>query len=117
MASLTPRRFEAARPILDKYREQLHRTGHVDAGDLEGELRKCWNIGYQELKDIIIDLAKRDEYRYLAAYYMEHSNAPGVVTEFQGTLAALYGVESYYHAPDREEKREAFWQTMKRETE
>jgi hypothetical protein len=69
-------------------------------------------VGYQELKQIIIDLSKRDHYRYLAAHYMENSNATGVVTEFQGELAAMYGIRSYYHAPDREEKQKAFWQTM-----
>lgn len=71
------------------------------------------SLGYLDFKGIIIDLSKRGEYRYVAAYCMEHSNAPGVVSEFQGVLATLYGIESYYHSPDREQKREIFWQTMK----
>jgi hypothetical protein len=112
MANLTQRRFEKAKPLLDKYREQLHSTGHTSAEDLEHELRECWGVGYQELKQIIIDLSKRDHYRYLAACYMENSNAPCVIEEFKAVLAAMYGIKSYDHAPDREEKQRAFWQTM-----
>ena len=108
MARLTERRFEKAKAILDKYREDLHRTGSISAGILEKELRDCWDTGYQELKGIIIDLSKRDHYRYLAAYYMEHSNAPGVVAEFKPVLAALYGIK-YYDGPEREHGRKAFW--------
>ncbi len=114
MASLTPRRFEKAEPILKKYREQLHRTGDTSACDLEVELRACWNLGYQELKEIFIELSKRDYYKYLAAHYMDHPVGPGVVMEFQGTLAKLYGMKSYNPDPDCEERR-AFWLSMPRD--
>ena len=112
MASLTERRFTKAKPILDQYRDQLHTSGRISTSDLEHELRECWNIGYQELKGIVLDLSKRDHYRYLAAYYMEDGHGVGVVTEFKGRLAELYGIESYDNCPNREEKREAFWKTM-----
>jgi hypothetical protein len=113
MYRLTERRFARAKPILDKYRERLHTAGDISAGELERELRDCWGVGYQALKGIIEDLAKRNHYRYLAAYYMEHSSAPGVVSEFKPVLAKMYGIRSYGHSPDRESKREAFWQGMK----
>lgn len=119
MYRLTPRRFEKAKPILKKYRELLHRLGPTKAGfdlaaNLEVELRACWNIGYQELKNIIIELSKRDYYRYLAAHYMDHPVGPGVVCEFQSPLAELYGMKSYNPDPDCEE-RKAFWQSMPRD--
>ena len=111
MASLTQRRFEKAKHILDKYHKQLHETGQYSTSAFEKELRDCWGIGYQELKAVIIDLSKKETYRYLAARYME-SGCPGVVMEFKRTLAEMYGIKSYDHSPDREEKRKAFWQTM-----
>jgi hypothetical protein len=46
----------------DKYRERLDTAGNISAGDLAKELRDCWGVGYQELKDIIEDLAKRNQY-------------------------------------------------------
>ena len=116
MTSLTQPRFDKAKAILDKYREQLHSTGHISAGDFEHELRECWGIGYHELKDVIIDLSKRGHYKYLAARYMEQSNVPGVVSEFKKVLAGMYGIECYDASPDRKEKQEAFWQTMRQGT-
>jgi hypothetical protein len=53
-------------------------------------------------------MSNHDEYTHLAAYYMEHSNAPGVVTEFQPSLAKLYGIR-WYGDNTREAKRAAYW--------
>ena len=79
------------------------------AGQLERELRDLWGIGYQELKDIIIDMVKKDQFPEVAAYYMEHSNSGvGVVSEFKRPLSKLYGIPYFHHA-DREKKRQEFW--------
>ncbi len=113
MAHLTERRFAKAKIILDRYRKQLHENGSIPTSLFEKELRECWNnMHYQALKGVMIDLAKQNRYRYLAAYYMDHSNGAGVVVEFQRTLADLYGLD-YYHSPERASKREAFWNKIK----
>lgn len=83
----------------------------MDAGILERELRDLWGMGYQSLKDVMIDiLSNHAEYSHLAAYYMEHSNTPGVVTEFQSPLAKLYGLSSWSYDDAKEQKREEFWE-------
>jgi hypothetical protein len=112
MYRLTERRFIKAKPILDHFRKQLHSTGWMSASDLEMELRKCWKIGYRELKNIIIELSKQSYYRHLAVAYME-SNGPGPVMEFKRTLAKIYGIKSYDHSPNRESKRDTFWRKLK----
>jgi hypothetical protein len=112
MYRLTEDRFEKAKPILERYRTQLHNRGKINARGLEKELRKCWDSGYQEVKDIVKRLSKTTRYRYLAAYYMEHSETGGVVTEFWPTLSELYGID-YYQSPMREKKREAFWKKLR----
>ena len=109
MAKLTDRRMEKARPIFDRYRARLHETHDCDVQQLETELKDCFNLGYQEIKDIIADLLKHDHYKYLAAYFMQNINsAVGVVSEFHDPLAKLYGLD-YYYADDQEEKCKAFW--------
>jgi hypothetical protein len=113
MYRLTERRKAKADPILEKYNAQLHADGAISAMAFEKELCACWNVGYQSLKDIIKDLSKLDEYVYLAAYYMEHSNSGvGVVCEFQPVLAKLYGIK-WYHGPDMKTAQKAFWAKMK----
>lgn len=107
MARLTEARFQKAKPILDRYREQFHRTRHLNTTLFEKDLKEIWGLHYQELKTVMIDLSRRPEYLYLAARYME-GGSPGVVSEFQSPLAALYGLR-YYHAPDREERQREFW--------
>jgi len=87
MYRLTQIRLGKARHILEKYRDQLHRHSHFDAGQFEMELRKCWNLGYKELKSIAEDMLKNARYKCVALYYMEHSNAPGAVVEFQPLLS------------------------------
>lgn len=107
MARLTDRRFHSAKLILDRHNKRLLETRFLDAGGFERELRELWGMGYQELKWVMIDLCKKPEYTLLAARYME-SGSPGVVCEFQPTLASLYGVD-YYHAADREQRQKEFW--------
>ncbi len=105
---LTERRLDAARDILDKYAEQLRRSKRIDSMGLEHELRETWDLGYRELKDIMSDLLKTDEYKYIAAYYMQHQNPMGPVSEFKADLAALYGL-NWYDSPERQKKQAAFW--------
>ena len=108
MYKLTERRLNKARSILDEHKSILDTHGTIDVGAFEMSLRECWNLGYQELKDIIIALSKLDDYVYLAAYFMEHSNAPGVVSEFKRPLAKLYGI-THYSSPNRESAQRDFW--------
>jgi hypothetical protein len=108
MYKLTDRRLAAARDILDKYAGQLETRRPIESGLLEKELREVWDIGYQEQKNIIIDLLKNDRYRLIDAYYMQHQNAPGPVSEFQPHLAGLYGTRMY-DPFDKEGKQKQFW--------
>lgn len=109
MYKLTKKRLQAAKPILDQFEEQLRIHRFVVVGQLESELRRLWGIGYQELKDVFIDMLKQDIYAELAVYYMENSNGgSGVVSEFQRPLAKVYGVPHYHHA-EREQKKEEYW--------
>jgi hypothetical protein len=114
MSRLTNRRLEKGGAILERYRAQLYARGSFNALAFEHDLRGCWNLGYRGLKGIMQDLLTRPRYRYLAAYYMERSNATGVVCEFQQPLANEYGIE-WYHADDREEKRRAYWERFEGE--
>jgi hypothetical protein len=111
MYRLTEKRFSKAKSILDKYRSQLHDKGRISNPDFEEELRDCWNIGYQELKEIILELAKHNQYRFLAAYYME-MGFPGVVSEFKNKLADMYGIKIFDGNPERDSKREEFWKGL-----
>ncbi len=111
MYRLTEHRKEKARDVLDRYTRQLHDTRSIAVVRLELELRQVWGVGYQTLKHILIDiLANHPEYAHLAAYYMEYSNASGVVSEFQRPLAKLYGLSSWYYDGEKETKRTAFWE-------
>lgn len=110
MYRLTDKRFESARPIFEKYRSILFRNQAFDTQQFEHELRKCWDLGYRELKDILIALAKNEAFVGVAAYYMEHSNAPGPCSEFKAPLAKLYGVTSYDNTPNLAQARDLFWQ-------
>jgi hypothetical protein len=111
MYKLTERRLKNAKPILERYRTELHDRGTINAGVLEKELCECWDTGLRELKDVFQQLSKGPRYRHLTAYYMEHSTGPVVVSEFKPALAALYGID-YYNSPERERMREAFWRTL-----
>lgn len=112
MYRLTERRKAKAAPILEKYGAQLHQTGEIEVRRFEDALRDCWGIGYRELKDIIVEMSRMDEFKYLSAYYMENSNSGvGVVMEFQPALAKLYGIQHYHHK-DLENRRKEFWKGL-----
>jgi hypothetical protein len=108
VAKLNDELLREAEPILERYREMLLKTRAFQAHSLEHELRALWSVGYQGLKPLIYTMAQHGRYQEVAAYYMEHSNGVGVVSEFKPHLAALYGVK-WYHAPDCTQKRRAFW--------
>lgn len=116
MYKLTDRRLEVAEQILEKYRSHLIEGHRFSAPSLEHELRAVWtNVGYQEIKGIMIDMFKNHErFKYVAAFYMENSNATGVVSEFKSTLAKAYGVRSF-HSSDAEKGKEEFWETAREE--
>ena len=106
---LTDRRKAQAREVFDRYTRELHDTGAIEDFKLELELRQLWDIGYQSLKGIMIDiLTNHSEYEPLAAYYMERSGSGLVVSEFKLALAKLYGLSSY-HDEEREVKRVEYW--------
>ena len=86
MYRLTERRLGRAKAVLEEYRERLRSVGRVNGGSLETKLRQVWRIGYQELKDIVIDMLKQPKYRDLALYYMEHVYATGPPSEFKPYL-------------------------------
>jgi len=110
MYRLTKHRKAKARDVLDRYTRQLHDTRSME-GRLELELRQLWGLGYQALKFIMIDIVvNHPEYAHLAAYYMEHSNPAGVVTEFQRPLARLYGLTSWHYDDEKDDKRAEYWQ-------
>ena len=113
MYRVTSRRLAMAQPILDTFTTEIHSKGRIDATRFEMALRECWDVGYQEMKDLAEDLLKMQEYRFLAAYYMENSNGSRdrVAMEFKEVLAKLYGIK-WYDSPDREVKRKAFWSLM-----
>ncbi len=108
MANLTDRRFQVAKPTLDRYRDELMRKRNINVMAFEQELKDLLDLGYQDLKSMMIQLSKKPEYVYLAARYME-GGSPGVVSEFQQPLAELYGI-SHYHADDLEQKQKEYWE-------
>ncbi len=108
MYRLTEIRLASAQAILEQHRAELFERHCFDTHSFERELRDTWSLGYRELKDIMCDMLKHERYREVAAFYMEHSNAPVVVSEFKQPLASLYGVRSY-HAAECEEMRRKFW--------
>lgn len=113
MERLTKQRILIARDVLDKYTRELHNTRHINTTSLELELRKMWDMGYQTLKDVMIDMLSHSEYAHLAAYYMENSGLAGlesVVGEFQRPLAELYGLSSWYNDSRKDELRNAYWE-------
>ena len=110
MYTLTDRRFEKAKDILEKYNTQLYKNLRYDYSAFEFELRECWDTGYREIKDILIDLIKKHpKFRYLALYYMQFQNSNGPVSEFHETLAEHYGAKTYY-SDDCRKKKDEFWE-------
>lgn len=112
--NLTPVRLEKIRPLLDESVQSLAATGNISPG-FERQLRDTLKTtGYQSLKPLMVQLAgkRNDErYRLVALRYME-SGVPGVVSEFQGTLAEAYGLRSYrVDRRLREFAKQLFWES------
>ncbi len=108
MARLNDEMLRLANPILERYRAALFEHRKFDAGAFEKELRDIWNTGYRSMKDFAMAMSEHGRYQEVAAYYMEHSNPSGVISEFKPCLARLYGIRSY-HSPDRDANRDQFW--------
>lgn len=90
MFTVTDRRLEMAKPILDTYAARLVDPGSFDAGELERELRDVWGTGYREIKDAMIALYKHQpEYSRVAEHYMRTHMPEGMmVSEFKNVLDA-----------------------------
>ena len=116
MYKLTQKREEKAAEILGSYQKQMAQSDSIDCSGFEMELRKCWGLGYRELKGIVIDMSRRPEYERMAAYYMQNQNALGPVSEFKGRLGQLYGVKRY-SSKGAKEGREAYWSKVTGESQ
>jgi hypothetical protein len=107
---LTEKRLLKATPILDEAFEYIvkNRAKRLPDG-FEGELTRCWDITYQELKYFMKDMLELERYKYLAVLYMETSNCTHIVSEFKKPLEHVHGLESYSHDTFPEE-RKPFWE-------
>ena len=113
MYTLTERRFLKVEKFLEEARNDLINDGMLNCGILERKMRDALNLGYQTLKDIMIDVVKRyPRYRLVALYYMQHQNAGmGPVCEFQPTLAMEYGLDDFYGGQeDQDQIKAKFWE-------
>ncbi|MGI6353818.1 MAG: hypothetical protein ACOX6W_01770 [Lentisphaeria bacterium] len=108
---LTEKRLQKATPILEEGFAFLVKTkGEAFLPrSFEYALRDCWNIGYQELKSIMLDMLRHDKYKYLAVRYMEFCDGTGVKSEFKQSLARLHGVKGYDHLTYNMD-RKPFWE-------
>lgn len=111
MAKLNAKQMEIVRPILQRYRAQLDRSGGFDHHGFERELRDALGTNYLGMKDYAEALLKDAEGRFVALYWMQHNNPGGPQSEFQGDLAEAYGIESYYHHGGPELAPE-FWKSF-----
>lgn len=115
MYKLTERRFDDAEAILEDARASLIERGAFNASVFERQLSEIWNVGYQEIKDLMNDIVKRfPRFKYVAVYYMENSNPSGVVLEFQDTLATEYGLSSF-NLDAIAKLRAEFWESARTE--
>jgi hypothetical protein len=108
MYKLTERRLAKAVDILNAAAADLANKKHINTSTLEMQLRDCWDLGYQELKDIFCQMLKMDEYQNLAAFYMQFSNTTGVVSEFQMPLCDFYGIDQV----PRDISFQQFWKLL-----
>jgi hypothetical protein len=117
--TLTPRRLEAVKPILEKYRGELFSQHSFNCGRFEMELCGVLGTGYRGIKDVMCQIVGRkqrppfekptDRYRQVAAYYMLHSNGGMVVDEFQFPLTGLFGAANPY-CDDWGQKCDEYWE-------
>ncbi len=108
MFTLTERRMEKISPILEAYSAFLAERNAFDCMSLERELRQSLDTGYGEIKQIMCQLIKRADFALVAAFYMQHVNAPGPISEFKAPLAEFYGV-GRYDSPECDEARNQYW--------
>lgn len=113
MFTLTERRMRKICATLSEFNARLERHQWIDCHDFELVLRRLLNTGYREIKDVMRQLVKQEQYARLAAYYMQFSNAPGPVAEFQEPLARLYGVR-HYGSPEFASARDEYWSAISR---
>lgn len=116
---MTPRRLEAAKTVLENYREELFSRHSFDCFRFEIELRAALRTGYHGIKDVMCQMVERkhrppfekptDRYRQVAAYYMEHENGGMIVCEYQLPLTELFGAADYA-SDDWREKEAAYWE-------
>jgi len=60
---------------------------------------------------------KAPDYTFrVGIYYMQNSNPPGPISEFQAPLAKAYGIASY-HDQDRQQKQEELWAAFRANVE
>lgn len=117
MYKLTPTRIKKALPILEEYRRKLYTDFGFSAYALDSELQKCWNIWYQQLKDIFEDMLKNERYHYVAIYFMEHCNhfeCISGVSDFEEPLYKAMGINRNDTRDVKEISRE-FWGKFKQE--
>ena len=74
MYKLTERRLTKARSILDEANADLKRSHHINTSSFEMELRDCWELGYQELKDIFCQMLKMEEFQKRACVILTGSS-------------------------------------------
>lgn len=58
MYRLNEERIAQARPILEKYRAQLHTTGKFIAEEIQRDPRKCWKATSRDVEDIFLRLVQ-----------------------------------------------------------
>lgn len=113
--NLTPPRLKTITPILERSVRRLASGGSLDP-QFEKDLKEALKTkSYQALKPLMIQLAgKRSDpaFRLVALKYME-GGVPGVVREFQKTLAEAYEL-AHYKVDKRliEFARGLFWETQ-----
>ncbi len=120
------RRLQAQK-ILGLFDAQLHLERAINAVALEFELCRAWDVGFQAVKAIMIDImANHPQYEHLAAYYAEFSNHAMatsldppfydeevrkmcVIPEFRLPLAVIYGASSWHNDTALADKRREYW--------
>ena len=113
MYRLTERRLKKALPILEEYRNTLHTKRWFNAWMLDTALQKCWNIGYRELKGIMIDMLANQRFRFVAIYYMENCNhGSGVISEFRPHLVKSFGLRHWNSGLVKNASKD-FWEKFK----
>jgi len=105
---LTEKRLREARPILDAAFEFLvEMRGAYLPAQFERDMTRCWGVGHKELKQIMDDLLRHDQYKYVAVRYME-CNFCRLTRECQAFLKKFHGIKTY-DEKTYPEIRKPFW--------